>query len=142
VPELISYYVNWMVEHEHLPYRRFSTGALNLLRNYGWPGNVRELKNLVQRLLILQHGAEIGQDEVAQALSSRPVAETGALPESWFTLPLREARDQFEKAYLEHHLRATHGNVGELARIVEMERTHLYRKLKGLGIEPKRAKRE
>jgi DNA-binding NtrC family response regulator len=143
VPDLINYYVNWMVEHEHLPYRRFSTGALNLLRNYGWPGNVRELKNLVQRLLILQHGAEIGQDEVAQSLNSRPVAAAGgALPESWFTLPLREARDRFEKAYLEHHLRATHGNVGELAHIVEMERTHLYRKLKGLGIEPKRAKRD
>lgn len=140
VPELVQHFVDWMVENEHLPYRKFSTGALNVLRNYPWPGNVRELKNLVQRLLILHHGEEISQDEVTQILSREPVAANLSFPDALFAMPLREARDQFERAYLEHHLRTTHGNVGELAQIVEMERTHLYRKLKGLGIEPKRVK--
>jgi two-component system, NtrC family, nitrogen regulation response regulator NtrX len=140
VPELVSYYVNWMVENEQLPYRKFSTGALNVLRNYSWPGNVRELRNLVQRLLMLNQGEEVTQAEVAQALAAQPAIAKHAFPVSLFDLPLREARDNFEKQYLEYHLQRTGGNVGELAQIVEMERTHLYRKLKGLGIDPKNIK--
>jgi DNA-binding NtrC family response regulator len=141
VPELVSYYLDWLVEHERLPYRRFSTGALNLLRNYAWPGNIRELKNLVQRMLILSHGEEVSEAEVAQALG-RATAPAEPYLEPLFELPLRAARDRFEKAYLEHHLKRTGGNVSELASIVEMERTHLYRKLKGLGITPKAGKGE
>lgn len=140
VPELVNFYLNWMVEKENLPYRRFSTGALNLLRNHGWPGNVRELKNLVQRLLILNRGEEVGREEVELALGNRkPDAET-EIPQTLFSLPLRDARDLFEKAYLEYHLRRASGNVSEVADISGMERTHLYRKLKGLGISPRLGK--
>jgi len=136
VPELVSFYVDWMVEKERLPYRRFTTGALNLLRNHAWPGNIRELKNLVQRLLILSHGEEISDADVSLALSSaRAEAGGEAFPAALFDLPLREARDRFEKAYLEHHLRLAGGNVGDIVAAVGMERTHLYRKLKGLGID-------
>ncbi len=141
VPELVGYYLDWFVENEHLPYRRFSTGALNLLRNYSWPGNIRELRNLVQRLLILRHGEEVSESEVAQALG-RPAEPTEPYLEPLFHVPLRAARDRFEKAYLEYHLKRTGGNVSELAQAVEMERTHLYRKLKGLGINPKPGKGE
>ena len=141
VPELVGYHLDWFVENEHLPYRRFSTGALNLLRNYAWPGNIRELRNLVQRLLILRHGEEVGESEVAQALG-RPAEPTEPYLEPLFHVPLRAARDRFEKAYLEYHLKRTGGNVSELAQAVEMERTHLYRKLKGLGINPKPGKGE
>jgi two-component system nitrogen regulation response regulator NtrX len=141
VPELVSFYVDWMVEKERLPYRRFTTGALNLLRNHGWPGNIRELKNLVQRLLILSHGEDITDADVTLALgNARAEAATGAFPAALFDLPLREARDRFEKAYLEHHLRLAGGNVGDIVDAVGMERTHLYRKLKGLGIDIKGAK--
>jgi two-component system nitrogen regulation response regulator NtrX len=141
VPELVSFYVDWMVEKERLPYRRFTTGALNLLRNHGWPGNIRELKNLVQRVLILSHGEEVTETDVAAALGAQKItvsAET--IPAPLFDLPLRDARDQFEKAYLEYHLKRTAGNVAEVAEIVGMERTHLYRKLKGLGIDIKGVK--
>ena len=140
VPELVNYYANWMVENEQLPYRKFSTGALNILRNYSWPGNVLELRKLVQRLLVLGQGEEITPAEVTEALASQPAVAHHAFPVSLFDLPLREARDSFEKQYLEYHLERTGGNVGELAQRVEMERTHLYRKLKGLGIDPKRTK--
>ncbi len=136
VPELVNFYLDWFVEHEHLPFRKFSSGALNLLRNYSWPGNIRELKNLIQRLLILNRGESVDAEEVAQALGGAR-AESGVYPESLFELPLRPARERFEKAYLEHHLRQVGGNVNELSQMVEMERTHLYRKLKGLGITPK-----
>ena len=138
VPELVGFYVDWMVEKERLAYRRFTTGALNMLRNHAWPGNIRELKNLVQRLLILTRGAEITETDVAAAFGTQPTTvSTETIPTSLFDLPLREARDQFEKSYLEHYLKRTGGNVSEVAEAVGVERTHLYRKLKGLGIDIK-----
>lgn len=141
VPELVNFYIDWTADNEHLPYRRFTTAALNSLRNYSWPGNLRELKNVVQRLLILNRGDEVTDTEVEHALGGvgRPIGAEH-MPPAMFELPLRAARDQFEKAYLEHHLTRTSGNVAEVARLSEMERTHLYRKLKHLGINPKSIK--
>jgi DNA-binding NtrC family response regulator len=139
VPDLVKVYLDWLVDNERLAYRRFTTGALNALRNYPWPGNIRELMNVVQRLLILNRGEEISEAEVEQAVGGKPRAmET--LPSALFGLPLRAARDQFEKSYLEYHLARTGGNVAEVAQLSEMERTHLYRKLKNLGINPKSLK--
>lgn len=135
VPELLSYYVDYFATHEKLPYRRFSVGAQNFMRNYSWPGNVRELKNLVQRVLILGAGDDITQDEVETALGSAPAIPPdplqGAVP---FDQPLRQAREQFEKTYLEYQMAKHGGNVSKLAKEVGMERTHLYRKLRSLGI--------
>lgn len=140
VPELIDYYVRWLVERDELPYRDFSTGAMNVLRNYEWPGNVRELKNLVQRLLILNRGEDISAEEARIAIGGSMIERELSYSDSVFGLPLKEARDQFERAYLNHHLGLVHGNVTELAQVIGMERTHLYRKLKNLGIDPKQAK--
>jgi len=137
VPELINFYVNWMADNEHLAYRKFTTGALNLLRNYSWPGNVLELKNLVQRLLILHRGEEVTEAEVEQTFGAPAPVSAEAYPPTLMEMPLRDAREQFEKAYLEHHLKRTGGNVAEVARLSGMERTHLYRKLKQLGVNPK-----
>jgi len=137
VPELINFYVNWMADNEHLPYRKFTTGALNLLRNYSWPGNVLELRNMVQRLLILNRGEEVTETEVEQTLGPPAPVSAEAYPPTLLEMPLRDAREQFEKAYLEHHLKRTGGNVAEVARMSGMERTHLYRKLKQLGVNPK-----
>ena len=137
VPELINFYVNWMADNEHLPYRKFTTGALNLLRNYSWPGNVLELRNMVQRLLILNRGEEVTEAEVEQTLGTPAPVSHEAYPPTLMEMPLRDAREQFEKAYLEHHLKRSGGNVAEVARMSGMERTHLYRKLKQLGVNPK-----
>jgi DNA-binding NtrC family response regulator len=139
VSELLSYYVDSFVIQENLPYRSFSVAAQNRLRNYPWPGNVRELKNLVQRLLILGSGPEIGLDEVELSLGSTAQIHEAAAPQPDTKLPLREARDQFEKAYLEHLLAKT-GSVGKTAELAGVERTHLYRKLRSLGIDPKQEK--
>ena len=140
VPELVGFYVNWMVENEQLPYCKFSTAALNVLRNYSWPGNIRELRNLVQRLQMQNRAGEVSQTEASEALAAQPVLAQPAFPASLFDLQLRDARENFEKQYLEYHLKRAGGNVGELAQTVGMERTHLYRKLKGLGIDPKNLK--
>lgn len=135
VPELLNHYVTLFVNQENLPYRRFALAAQNRLRNHFWPGNIRELKNLVQRLLILGTDAEINVTEVDKALGAAPPADAAAAASaSAFDLPLREARDRFEKAYLEYQLRETGGNITKVAKLAGMERTHLYRKMRALGI--------
>lgn len=140
IPELLQHFVSEFAAQDALPYRSFAVAAQNRLRNYPWPGNIRELKNVVQRLLILGDDAEIGVEEVEVALGDRPaVKEQTKLPID-FNLPLREARDQFEKAYLEHQLHISGGSVTHVARAAGMERTHLYRKLRALGIQLKEDK--
>ncbi len=138
IPDLLSYYVDYFTVHEKLPYRRFSVGAQNFLRNYPWPGNVRELKNLVQRVLILGAGDEITQNEVESALgASQPLPTQPLEGVVSFDQPLRQAREQFEKSYLEYQLEKHGGNVSKMAKEAGMERTHLYRKLRSLGVEIK-----
>ncbi|MDH3979490.1 MAG: sigma-54 dependent transcriptional regulator [Gammaproteobacteria bacterium] len=140
VHDLLNFYIDYMVSHERLTYRHFSVAAQNRLRSYDWPGNIRELKNLVQRLLILGSGEEIEVAEVERAISSQqPAAAAGTAPTLPYDLPLREAREQFEHDYLLHQLEAAGGSVGKLAKRVGMERTHLYRKLRALGIDHKKS---
>ena len=138
IPELLQSAVDRLVEQDRLPYRRFSIGAQNILRNHDWPGNIRELKNLVQRLLILGSSDEISPQEVEVAMGAAQVASgAGGVPGVSFDQPLRDARDAFEKAYLEYQLEKHHGNVSQMAEEAGMERTHLYRKLRDRGIEIK-----
>jgi two-component system nitrogen regulation response regulator NtrX len=138
IPELLESAVDRLVEQDKLPYRRFSIAAQNLLRHHDWPGNVRELKNLVQRVLILGTGDEIGPQEVEQALGAVQAASAAqGMPGVSFDQPLRDARDAFEKAYLEYQFDKHGGNVSQMAEEAGMERTHLYRKLRDRGIEIK-----
>jgi two-component system nitrogen regulation response regulator NtrX len=147
IPELLRYHADYFANRDKLPYRNFSVAVQNRLRNYTWPGNLRELRNLVQRLLILGNAPDVGLDEVEQALgAAAPVNSAAASPRGHdgidFSLPLREAREQFERAYLLHQLGEAGGSVGKLAKAVGMERTHLYRKLKDLGVDPRSGVRE
>ncbi|MCB1803055.1 MAG: sigma-54-dependent Fis family transcriptional regulator, partial [Gammaproteobacteria bacterium] len=137
IPELLQSAVDRLVEQDKLPYRRFSIGAQNVLRNHDWPGNIRELKNLVQRLLILGNDDEIAAQEVEAAMGAAQAATGAAIPGVSFDQPLRDARDAFEKAYLEYQLEKHGGNVSQMAEEAGMERTHLYRKLRDRGIEIK-----
>jgi len=136
IPELLEFYVNYFVESEGLPYKNFSTAAQNRLRRYSWPGNIRELKNLVQRLLILGKDESVDLDEVEATLGEQPGNEPSESLYN-FDLPLRDARERYERAYLEHQLKLFDGSVSKIAKIVGMERTHLYRKLKSLNIDLK-----
>ena len=143
VPELVRHYSEWFPNTENLPYRPFSVAAQNRLRNHDWPGNVLELRNLVQRLLVLGGEGEVTANEVEDALKQGPAISptAGTGHPAYFDLPLREAREQFEREYLVYKLKEAGGSVGRLAETVGMERTHLYRKLRALGVNPKSAAR-
>jgi len=135
VPELLRHYVDRLVDEQHLPLRRFGVAAQNRLRNYPWPGNVRELRNLVQRLLILGGEEEIKLDEIERELAAHAPTNEPLVKQDLLALPLREAREHFERAYLQQQLILCNGKVGQLAKRVGMERTHLYRKLRSLGVD-------
>jgi two-component system nitrogen regulation response regulator NtrX len=135
VPELLNYYVDKLVDAENLPFRRFSVAAQNRLRNYPWPDNVRELKNLVRRLLMSNSDEEISLEEVEAEVSSAADIAEPLVKQDLLSLPLREAREQFERSYLQQQLELCDGKVGKLAQRVGMERTHLYRKLRSLGVD-------
>ena len=136
VPDILRYYTDRLVDEKQLPYRRFSVAAQNRLRNYPWPGNLAELENLVQQVLMLGGEGEVTLEEVEGAIA--PLATAGGesfLKQDVLAMPLREAREHFERAYLEQQLQLCGGKVGKLAERVGMERTHLYRKLNSLGID-------
>jgi DNA-binding NtrC family response regulator len=135
VPELLRHYVDRVVDSEGLPFRRFSVAAQNRLRNYPWPDNVRELKNLVHRLLIQKGAEEIRLEEIERELAVQAPPGEPLVKQDLLALPLREAREQFERAYLQQQLLLCNGKVGQLAKRVGMERTHLYRKLRSLGVD-------
>ncbi|MDH5592184.1 MAG: sigma-54 dependent transcriptional regulator, partial [Gammaproteobacteria bacterium] len=136
IPELIHHFVDRHTTQEQLPYRHFTVAAQNKLRNYSWPGNVLELKNIIQRLLLLGENDDIDESAIEGTLQSskESPSESSAID---YDLPLREAREQFERIYLLRKLQHTEGNVGKAAKLVGMERTHLYRKLRALGIDTK-----
>jgi DNA-binding NtrC family response regulator len=135
VPELLRHQVDRLVDGDNLPFRRFSVAAQNRLRNYPWPDNVRELRHLVHRLLTHGGPEEIRLEEIERELAVQTPPNEPLVKQDLLALPLREAREQFERAYLQQQLLLCNGKVGQLAKRVGMERTHLYRKLRSLGVD-------
>ncbi|HMB39608.1 MAG TPA: sigma-54 dependent transcriptional regulator [Wenzhouxiangellaceae bacterium] len=145
IPELVRYLAEQLPARENLPYRPVPVRVQNQLRQHNWPGNLRELANLLRRLLQTGSETPVEPDEVTALLkyADPDQARTMAAGHSpLFELPLREAREAFERQYLITRLRRADGSVGQLAEAVEMERTHLYRKLRQLGIDPKQVQEE
>ena len=128
-------YIASSARYEGLTFRRFSVAAQNRLRNYPWPDNVRELKNLVRRLLLTGADEDISLEEVEAEISGTAHTDEPLVKQDLLALPLREAREQFERAYLQQQLVLCNGKVGQLAKRVGMERTHLYRKLRSLCVD-------
>jgi two-component system, NtrC family, nitrogen regulation response regulator NtrX len=132
IPEIASLVLAQLVETRFCPPRSFSTGALNVLRNFAWPGNLEDLTAAVRTLALTSLEEEIGSGDAERVLPqfARRPADVGLS----FELPLREAREAFERAYFEHHLAQANGSIARLAERSGLERTHLYRKLKALGV--------
>jgi two-component system nitrogen regulation response regulator NtrX len=133
IPELASQILSRSIESGEVSLRQFSTAALNALRNYDWPGNLAQLTGVVRSLALTCTGDEISVDDVLQALASPMSAQ--AVSSVPLNIPLREARDLFEKTYFDRLIEQENGNMTRVAERSGLERTHLYRKLKLLGIK-------
>ena len=139
IPELVNSLIDTFSSQDNYPYSKCSIAAQNALLHYQWPGNISELKRIVKQLLLDASQGEIKIEDVEQVLPKE--TDTAFMHhadvEHLFDLPLREAREMFEKEYLVHQLNVVNGSVSKLADRVGMERTHLYRKLRSLGIGAK-----
>jgi two-component system, NtrC family, nitrogen regulation response regulator NtrX len=135
IPDIAGILLAQLVETRSCPPRRFSTAALNALRQFHWPRNLQDLEGAVKNLALTALEEEIGAADVERvAAQFHPAAEAQVtLP---LTLPLREAREAFERAYFEQLLARETGSIARVAEKSGLERTHLYRKLKALGIAP------
>ncbi len=119
--------------------KHLDSGAATGLRSYRWPGNVRELRNVIERLMIMVPGETITLPTLAFLEGSATVA--AGQPET-AALPLHEARDRFEREYILRALAANHGNISRTADALGVERSNLYRKMRGFGIAPARREEE
>jgi DNA-binding NtrC family response regulator len=135
VPELANLVLSRAIEAKEVAPRQLNTAALNALRNYHWPGNLVQLESVVKTVAQLALGSDIGVADISNALATLEAP----LPNPAHALPLdrelREARDAFERVYFEYHLNREGGNMSRVAERVGLERTHLYRKLKQLGVK-------
>ncbi len=139
IPDIANTLLLQMVEANECPLRQLTVGAQNALRNLDWPGNLPVLANVVKTLAHTSLANEITAEDVARVAREMNLdnnTNSTAVSRIPFDLPLREARERFEHQYFLHHIRLEQGNMSRVAERVGLERTHLYRKLKQLGIRP------
>ena len=138
IPDLVKYFMETRSKNENLPTRLVAEDALASLQNHSWPGNARELRNVIEWLLIMAPGGQntpIRADMLPADLAiDTPRISTLNRSNEIFTLPLREAREMFEREYLVSQVRKYGGNISRTAEFIGMERSALHRKLKSLGI--------
>ena len=139
IPELVHYFMDQISQSTGLPKRLIGEDAMAVLQSHDWPGNVRQLRNNVERLMILAGGepdavitASMLPQDVGSMVPSMPNGNGG---EHLMGLPLREAREVFEREYLVAQISRFGGNISRTAEFVGMERSALHRKLKALGID-------
>ena len=139
VPDIAATMLTQLVDANEVPLRTLTVGALNVMRNLDWPGNLPVLQNAVKTLALTALSNDITGDDVnrvAREFNLGPREQATTEVGVSLDLPLRDAREQFEKQYFLHHIRREDGNMSRVADRVGLERTHLYRKLKQLGIRP------
>jgi two-component system nitrogen regulation response regulator NtrX len=141
IPDLVKAMATFLAESGEASYREFDVAALNAMRNAEWPGNLAQLKVAVKNLMLTSIDDKITLEEAQRVLELFAVPEEPQTPATSMPLnldvSLREARDAFERIYFEHHIAKAGGNMSRVADAVELERTHLYRKLKQLNIRTK-----
>ncbi len=141
IPDLANQLLARQIEEKRTNPVKFDIAALNALRNHDWPGNLDQLQNIVASLALTAGSEDISAHDVNRLLTPYVVRQTIGAADA-LDLPLREARDIFERYYFEHHIKLENGNMSRVAEKVGLERTHLYRKLKQLGIRFSRRQQE
>lgn len=138
IPGLVDFFMNQISISSGLPVRRIGDDAMAILQTNEWPGNVRQLRNMVERVMILSDGdanAVVSADMLPDdAGNSAGFASSGNNGEHFMSLPLREAREIFEREYLMAQINRFGGNISRTAEFVGMERSALHRKLRALGV--------
>ena len=138
IPGLVDFFMNQISISSGLPVRRIGDDAMAILQTNEWPGNVRQLRNMVERVMILTDGeasAVVSADMLPDdAGNSAGFASSGNNCEHFMSLPLREAREIFEREYLMAQINRFGGNISRTAEFVGMERSALHRKLRALGV--------
>ena len=137
IPELIEHFVNHVANSSGLAPRRIGEDAIAVLQAHDWPGNVRELRNNIERLMILAGGdpnTVITADMLPEEIGSNVPLPVNGGAEHLMSLPLREAREIFEREYLLAQINRFGGNISRTAEFVGMERSALHRKLRALGV--------
>ena len=136
IPELVEHFVEHFNKTQGLNMRILSDDATALLQTLPWPGNIRQLKNVIERILILSDGTgPISANEIPTDTQNSASSNDGdGMLANWATLPLREAREAFEREYLVTQINRFGGNISKTANFVGMERSALHRKLKSLGM--------
>lgn len=142
IPDIAAHLLEHMVESGEAPLRRLTTAAQNALRQHDWPGGFVELRSAMKSIALAALDVEIGAEDVQHMVLPGGVSgqrtTPAALPAAILDLPLREAREVFERQYFEYHIAKEGGNMTRLAETSGLERTHLYRKLKDLGLRANR----
>lgn len=134
-PELAHYFIEQLHRTQGLPLRGIAQEAEVMLQTLSWPGNVRQLRNMIERILILcDENGPITPDEIMSSSGAQEKNDSPALSGAIVTMPLREAREVFEREYLLIQINRFSGNISRTAHFVEMERSALHRKLKSLGV--------
>ena len=138
IPLLVEHFVAQISRSSGLPPRSVSEDAMAALQSYSWPGNVRQLRNNIERLMILTSSdpnAVITADKLPTDESTTPAnGVNGSGGEHIMSMPLREARETFERDYLIAQIGRFGGNISRTAAFIGMERSALHRKLKSLGV--------
>ncbi|HKH80894.1 MAG TPA: sigma-54 dependent transcriptional regulator [Methylovirgula sp.] len=139
IPELIDFFMEQISVMSGLPRRKIAAEAMAVLQSHDWPGNIRQLRNNVERLMILASGdpeAELTSDMLPSEIGALvPSTPNGSGGERLMSLPLRDAREVFEREYLVAQINRFGGNISRTAEFIGMERSALHRKLKSLGID-------
>jgi two-component system nitrogen regulation response regulator NtrX len=138
IPDLVEHFVQQIAASTGLPPRRIGDDAMAVLQSHDWPGNARQLRNIIERLMIMAGGdpdtiitADMLPDDIS---STVPLSPNGSGGEHLMSLPLRDAREIFEREYLMAQINRFGGNISRTAEFVGMERSALHRKLRALGV--------
>ena len=140
IPDLVLSMATLLTESSGIAYKSFDVAALNALRNAEWSGDLKQLEAVVQNLMLSSLGEKITLEDVARVLdqfTDVPTEAGGVSLPIDLVQPLRTARDEFERYYFKYHMKLVNNNMSKLAEISGLERTHLYRKLKQLGVNIK-----
>lgn len=132
IPLLIDYFLKSVCEEERLKSKTVSPEACAMLMEYSWPGNVRELKNMVERLVIMTPGKEIMIEDIKRFSHPEAYKETSGL---YKDSSFKGAKEQFEREFIINSLSENNWNISKTAEVLKIERSHLHKKIKTLGIE-------